>query len=173
MSAKQPHLEPGTIHGLGATWDGKGVNFALFSAHAEKVELCLFSADGSQELHRLALPDPNNQVWSGYLEGAGPGTVYGYRVHGPYQPDLGHRFNHHKLLLDPYAKQLCGSFTWSDMHYAYDLASRDGDLSFDMRDNAALMPKCVVRAGNPQPPPQRNRVRKRDTVIYEAHVKRG
>src|SRR5690606_24175051 len=95
-------LQAGRIHPMGSTWDGKGVNFALFSAHAEKVELCLFSRDGSTELQRLPMPDLTNQVWNGYLEGAGPGTVYGYRVYGPYQPDLGHRFNHHKLLLDPY-----------------------------------------------------------------------
>lgn len=170
MSAA-PHLQPGHIHPLGSTWDGRGVNFALFSAHAEKVELCLFSPDGSRELHRLALPNLTNQVWNGYLEGAGPGTVYGYRVYGPYQPDLGHRFNHHKLLLDPYAKQLRGAFTWSDLHYAYELEARDADLSFDVRDNAALMPKCVVLASQPRPAPRQNRIHKRDTVIYEAHVK--
>lgn len=79
-----PHLQLGNKHTLGATWDGRGVNFALFSAHAEKVELCLFSDDGSRELQRLQLPDLTNQVWNGYLEGAGPGTVYGYRVYGKY-----------------------------------------------------------------------------------------
>lgn len=164
-------LQPGRIHPLGSTWDGKGVNFALFSAHAEKVELCLFSSDGKQELQRLVLPDLTNQVWNGYLEGAGPGTVYAYRVYGPYQPDLGHRFNHHKLLLDPYARQLCGDFVWSDLHYAFQTDSRDGDLSFDVRDNAALLPKCVVMAPRPAIVPTRNRIRKRETVIYEAHVR--
>ncbi len=164
-------LQPGNIRVMGSTCDGKGVNFALFSAHAEKVELCLFSEDGSRELQRLALPEFVNQVWSGYLEGAGPGTVYGYRVYGPYQPDLGHRFNHHKLSLDPYARALRGELTWSDLHYAYQTESPDEDLSFDNRDNAALMPKCVVRADKPQPAPLRNRIHKRDTVIYEAHVK--
>lgn len=167
----RPHLQLGNKHTLGATWDGRGVNFALFSAHAEKVELCLFSDDGSREVQRLELPDLTNQVWNGYLEGAGPGTVYGYRVYGTYQPELGHRFNHHKLLLDPYARQLCGGFSWSDLHYAYQTDSPDEDLSFDERDNAALMPKCVVVATEPHPPPRYNRVRKRDTVIYEAHVK--
>jgi glycogen operon protein len=166
-----PHLQIGNIHTLGATWDGRGVNFALFSAHAEKVELCLFSDDGCRELQRLQLPDLTNRVWNGYLEGAGPGTVYGYRVYGPYQPELGLRFNHHKLLLDPYARQLCGGFSWSDLHYAYQVDSPDEDLSFDERDNAALLPKCVVVAGEPRPAPRYNRVRKRDTVIYEAHVK--
>ena len=166
-----PRLQTGRIHPLGSTWDGDGVNFALFSAHAEKVELCLFSEDGTRELYRLPLPDLTNQVWNGYLEGAGPGTVYAYRVYGPYQPDLGHRFNHHKLLLDPYAKQLRGAFTWSDLHYGYQMDSRDGDLSFDIRDNAALMPKCVVLASQYHPAPRQNRIPKRDTVIYEAHVK--
>lgn len=166
-----PVLQQGHIYPLGSTWDGEGVNFALFSAYAEKVELCLFSDDGKQELHRLALPDLTNQVWNGYLPGAGPGTVYGYRVYGPYQPDLGHRFNHHKLLLDPYARQTRGAFVWSDLHYAYDLDSRDGDLSFDSRDNAALMPKCVVLAPHPPRVPRENRIKKRDTIIYEAHVK--
>ena len=168
---RKPHLEPGTKYALGATWDGRGTNFALFSAHAEKVELCLFTDDGSRELHRLPLPDLTSQVWNGYLEGAGPGTVYGYRVYGPYQPELGHRFNHHKLLLDPYARQLRGAFTWSDLHYAYQTTSPDADLSFDARDNAAFMPKCLVLAPDPRPAPRYNRIRKRDTIIYEAHVK--
>jgi isoamylase len=166
-----PQLQVGNKHTLGATWDGRGVNFALFSAHAEKVELCLFSDDGSRELQRLRMPDLTNQVWNGYLEGAGPGTVYGYRVYGPYQPELGHRFNHHKLLLDPYARHLCGGFSWSDLHYAYQVDSPDGDLSFDTRDNSALLPKCVVVAAEPRPAPRFNRVRKSETIIYEAHVK--
>jgi isoamylase len=166
-----PGLQIGTVHCLGANWDGRGVNFALFSAHAEKVELCLFSDDGSRELQRLTLPDHTNQVWNGYLEGAGPGTVYGYRVYGRYQPELGHRFNHHKLLIDPYARALRGTFSWSDLHYAYQVDSPEQDLSFDTRDNAALMPKCVVVAADPRPAPRQNRIAKRDTVIYEAHVK--
>jgi isoamylase len=172
MNIQSPtRLEPGNNNVVGATWDGRGVNFALFSAHAEKVELCLFSDDGSRELQRLVMPDLTNQVWNGYLEGAGPGTVYAYRVYGPYQPEFGHRFNHHKLLLDPYGRQLRGNFTWSDLHYAYQLDSPDTDLSFDTRDNAALMPKCVVLADDLRTAPRFNRVRKRDTVIYEAHVK--
>jgi isoamylase len=164
-------LIKGSMHRLGSTWDGKGVNFALFSEHAEKVELCLFNADGSKELQRLALPDFTSNVWNGYLEGAGPGTVYGYRVYGPYQPDLGHRFNHHKLLLDPYARQLCGKFTWTSAHYGYAQESRDNDQSFDTRDNASHMYKCVVLPGQAAFVPQQNRINKHETVIYEAHVK--
>ncbi len=164
-------LEPGYLSPQGAHWDGKGINFALFSAHAEKVELCLFSDDGKRELRRLLLPELTNQVWHGYLPGAGPGTVYGYRVYGPYQPHLGHRFNHHKLLLDPYARQLVGRFDWSELHYAYQYGAEEADLSFDARDNAALMPKCVVVEDGPAMILRRNRVPKAQTVIYEAHIK--
>ena len=101
----------------------------------------------------------------------GPGTLYGYRVHGPYQPHLGHRFNANKLLLDPYARSLHGKLAWSNLHYGYDPDHADQDLVKDHRDNAALMPKCVVVADNSRPPPPRNRIAKADTIIYEAHVK--
>ncbi len=171
MPYSKLHIEPGNIHTLGSTWDGDGVNFALFSSHAEKVELCLFNDDGSQELQRFALPDCTSHVWNGYLRGLRPGTVYGYRVYGPYQPELGHRFNHHKLLLDPYARQLVGEFTWCNLHYGYQVGSQDEDLSFDARDNAAFMSKSVVVARSHLPAPRQNRVRKRDTVIYEGHVR--
>ncbi len=164
-------IQPGIIHPLGSSWDDNGVNFALYSAHAEKVVLCLFSADGTEELQRLELPDCTSHVWNGYVPGLPAGSVYGYRVYGPYQPELGHRFNHHKLLLDPHARQLTGNFSWSNLHYAYQLDSADEDLSFDVRDNAAFMPKCVVAVPNFLPVPRKNRVRKSDTVLYEAHVK--
>ena len=99
-------IDRGDPRPLGATWDGKGVNFALFSAHAEKVELCLFDARGRREVQRLVLPSYTEEVWHGYVPDARPGQLYGYRVYGPYRPADGHRFNHHKLLLDPYAKAL-------------------------------------------------------------------
>src|SRR3546814_3871478 len=99
---------------LGATWDGSGVNFAFFSAHAEKVELCLFDRAGRRELERIALPEYTHQVWHGYLHDVRPGQNYGYRVHGPYEPQAGHRFNPNKLLLDPYAKVLHGELHWPD-----------------------------------------------------------
>ncbi len=168
---KASKLEAGALNPLGAYWDGQGVNFALFSAHAEKVELCLFSADGSQEIKRYVLPEQTNQVWHGYLPGATPGTVYAYRVYGRYQPELGHRFNHYKLLIDPYARQLCGDFIWTDRHYAFDPTAREGDLSFDTRDNADCMPKCVVGVDKVGSVPGENRIAKRETIIYEAHVK--
>ncbi|MBX9740593.1 MAG: glycogen debranching enzyme GlgX, partial [Beijerinckiaceae bacterium] len=106
-----PRIREGRPFPLGATWDGIGVNFALFSAHATKVELCLFDIEGKEELERIELPEYTDEVWHGYLLDARPGTVYGYRVYGPYEPAEGHRFNHNKLLMDPYAKQLVGEVT--------------------------------------------------------------
>ena len=97
---------------LGATWDGLGVNFSLFSANATKVELCLFDQNGTQEITRIELPEYTDEIWHGYLPDAGPGTVYAYRVHGPYEPEKGHRFNPNKLVLDPYAKAHIGQLKW-------------------------------------------------------------
>src|SRR5215213_5398404 len=136
-------LNEGLPFPLGATWDGIGVNFALFSAHATKVELCLFDDAGEQELERVELPEFTDEVWHGYLPDARPGTVYAYRVHGPYEPEAGHRFNHNKLLLDPYARAVVGDLRWGPEVFGYALESGD-DLSFDERDSAALMPKCRV-----------------------------
>src|SRR5689334_10993072 len=119
---------------LGATWDGLGVNFALFSANATKVELCLFDIDGKREIERIELPEFTDEVWHGYLPDARPGTVYGYRVHGPYAPDEGHRFNPNKLLLDPYAKTLVGRLQWDHALFGYTIGHPDKDLSFDERD---------------------------------------
>ncbi|MGH7706776.1 MAG: glycogen debranching protein GlgX [Vulcanimicrobiaceae bacterium] len=135
---------PGRPYPLGATWNGAGVNFALFSENAEKVELCLFDPRGRREIGRIALPEYTDRVWHGYLPDARPGLLYGYRVYGPYDPHNGHRFNHHKLLLDPYAAMLSGQLQWSDAHFGYRVGSTRADLSFDRRDNAAGMPKCVV-----------------------------
>jgi isoamylase len=167
-----PLLESGASYPLGATWDGAGVNFALFSDHAEKVELCLFDDRGRRELHRLVLPSYTDGVWHGYVPDALPELRYGYRVYGPYEPQHGHRFNPHKLLLDPYAKALSGPLRWSDAHFGYRLGSQRGDLSFDRRDNASGMPKCVVvdtafTWGDDRPP----RTPWTDTVVYEMHVR--
>ena len=156
----------------GATWDGLGVNFALFSAHATKVELCLFDPTGTQEIQRLELPEYTDEVWHGYLPDVGPGTVYAYRVYGPYEPEAGHRFNHNKLLLDPYAKAHVGKLRWGPELFGYTLGAEGDDLSFDKRDSAPLMPKCVVvdaaftwsRDRRPAVPWDR-------TLIYELHVK--
>ncbi|MGQ4879732.1 glycogen debranching protein GlgX [Billgrantia sp. LNSP4103-1] len=157
---------------LGATWDGLGVNFALFSAHATKVELCLFDDSGTQEIERVELPEYTDEVWHGYLPDARPGQLYAYRVHGPYAPEEGHRFNPNKLLLDPYAKQLVGDLEWDEALFGYTIGHPDGDLSFDERDSAPFMPRCRVidpaftwgRARGIQQPWER-------TVIYETHVR--
>jgi isoamylase len=162
----------GLPHPLGATWDGRGTNFALFSANARKVELCLFDQQGRRELDRVTLPERSDDIWHGYLPDVFPGQLYGYRVHGPYDPEHGHRFNPSKLLLDPYAKRLSGRLVWSDAHFGYRAGSPRADLSIDRRDNARGMPKAVVideaftDAHAPMP-----RIPWEDTVIYEAHAK--
>ena len=129
---------------LGASWDGLGVNFALFSAHATRVELCLFDERGETEIERIELPEHTDEIWHGYLPDARPGQVYGYRVYGPYEPEAGHRFNPNKLLIDPYAKQLVGKLQWSEALFGYTIGHADGDLSFDERDSAPFVPKCKV-----------------------------
>ncbi len=149
----------------------RGRNFALFSAHANKVELCLFDSRGRREIERIELPEFTHQVWHGYLPDVRPGQLYGYRVHGPYAPEAGHRFNPNKLLLDPYALQHNGNLRWHDALFGYRIGHHKEDLSFDRRDSAFVMPKCVVvdpahtwggdvRPTSPWPRPS----------IYEAHV---
>src|SRR5512143_3213429 len=135
---------PGRSYPRGATWDGEGVNFALFSQHAESVELCVFDPTGRRELQRIAVNERTDEVWHCYLPEARPGMLYGYRVHGPYRPEEGHRFNPHKLLLDPYARNIVGPVRWSDALFGYTIGHKRGDLSFDRRDSARGMPKCKV-----------------------------
>ncbi|WP_299843162.1 glycogen debranching protein GlgX [uncultured Jannaschia sp.] len=157
---------------LGATWDGLGVNFALFSAHATKVELCLFDEAGQTELSRVELPEYTDEVWHGYLPEARPGTVYGYRVHGPYEPEVGHRFNPNKLLIDPYAKQLVGGLVWGPELFGYTLDHPDKDLSFDERDSAHMVPKCrVIDPAFTWGGERRPMVPWDRTITYEMHVK--
>jgi isoamylase len=163
---------PGKPFPQGATWDGEGVNFALFSEHAEGVELCLFDDRGRRELQRIPLREQTDQVWHCYLPEARPGQLYGYRVYGPYQPQQGHRFNPQKLLLDPYAKAIVGSLAWSDAHFGYRIGSQRADLSQDRRNNASGMPKCQVidpafSWGDDRNP----RTPWHDTIIYETHVR--
>jgi isoamylase len=166
------HIAAGSPHPLGATWDGRGTNFALFSAHATKVVLCLFDRDGRRETERVALPERSEHVWHVYLSHVTPGQPYGYRVYGPYDPNAGHRFNHHKLLIDPYAKRLAGQFAWSDAHFGYRAGHRLDDLSFDRRDNSRAMVKSVVvDVAHTWTHERRPQVPWEDTVIYEAHVK--
>ena len=120
--------QEGRPYPLGSTCVGNGVNFALFSANAEKVELCLFDEKGEKETTRIRLRENTDQVWHVYVEGLSSGALYGYRVYGPYDPSRGHRFNHHKLLLDPYTRKTFGKFTWADELYAYDLNHPQKDL---------------------------------------------
>jgi glycogen operon protein len=164
-------IEPGSPSPHGATWDGRGVNFALFSENAEKVELCLFDGKGRQELERIALPEYTNQIWHGYVVGLQPNQLYGYRVHGPYDPRSGHRFNANKLLLDPYARAIEGSLVLGDSHFGYRRDSSRADLSFDRRDNARSMPKCrVVEPAFTWGPERLPNAPWSRTVIYELHV---
>ncbi len=157
---------------MGATYLRGGVNFAVFSAHAQKIEVCIFSDNGKRELARLALPERSGHVWHGFVPGLRPGALYGLRAYGPYDPDRGHRFNPNKLLLDPYAKQISGNVRWTNALMGYRVGGPKSDLGFDPRDSAFAMPKCVIV--DPKfdwDEDIRPEVRLRDTVFYEGHVK--
>jgi glycogen operon protein len=163
---------PGRPYPLGATWDGEGVNFAVYSQHAEFVELCLFDARGRRELVRHRLPERSGFVWHGYLPGATPGLLYGYRAYGPYRPEQGHRFNANKLLVDPYARALAGRVRWTDANFGYRIGADRADLTFDWRDNAPAMPKCrVVRPDYDWQDDRHPDTSWSDTVVYELHVR--
>ncbi len=163
---------PGRPYPLGATWDGEGVNFALFSEHAEGVELCLFAEDGRHEIARIPVRWQTDQVWHCYLPEARPGWLYGYRVYGPYDPKNGHRFNGNKLLLDPYAKSIHGQVRWSNANFAYRVGHKLEDLSFDRTNNGPFMPKSrVVESAFSWGDDRLLRTPWHDTVIYELHVK--
>jgi glycogen operon protein len=164
---------PGSPYPQGATWDGAGVNFALFSENATAVDLCLFdSPESGDAVTTIRLTEQTDQVWHVYLPEVRPGQLYGYRVHGPYEPEAGHRFNPAKLLLDPYARAIAGTIRWSDALFGYTLGHADADLARDERDSAAGLPKCVVvdpafSWGDDTPP----RTPWHQTLIYELHVK--
>jgi len=164
---------PGHLYPQGATFDGAGVNFALFSENATKVELCLFnSAQDEHESQRITLLEQTDQAWHAYLPDAEPGQLYGYRVHGPYEPAKGHRFNPNKVLLDPYAKAIGRDIKWADTLWGYKIGDPEADLSFDDRDNAASAPLAMVLEtaftwGDDRPP----KTPWHKTLIYEAHVK--
>jgi isoamylase len=163
---------PGKPYPLGAVWDGKGVNFAIFSENATRVELCLFNQDDSQETARVPFEEYHNQVWHAYLPDVRPGQKYGYRVHGPYEPNSGHRFNPAKLLIDPYARAITGDVNWDERVYGYIVGGPEDDLQPDERDSAPCVPKCVVvdpafdweGDAAPQVPFYK-------TIIYELHTK--
>jgi glycogen operon protein len=165
-------IHEGLPHPRGGTWDGKGTNFAVFSANATKVEVCIFDASGKREMERIELPEYTDEVWHGYLPDVYPGSVYGYRVHGPYEPSAGHRFNPNKVLLDPYACAHIGELKWNPAVFGYKLESGD-DTTFDDRDSAPFMPKCVVvdPGFDWKGQPGHHQVPWDNTIIYETHVK--
>ncbi len=164
---------PGSHLPLGATWDGEGVNFAIYSEHATSVELCMFDTPFDEKpSNSVLMPAATDRIWHAYLPDARPGTLYAYRIDGPYAPDEGQRFNAHKLLLDPYAKAVTGNFRWSDELYGYTIGDPDEDLSFDERDSAPSMPRCVVvdqafTWGDDRRP----NTPWNTTIVYECHVR--
>jgi isoamylase len=164
-------LYPGEPFPLGATWDGEGVNFALYAENATGVELCLFNSTEA-ETHRIRLKERSNHVWHGYIPQLEPGQLYGYRIHGPYEPFIGHRFNPNKLLIDPYAKAISGTIQWSDAMFGYEMGHPDADMSFSATDSAPYVPKSVIIDGRfdwegvPKP-----NIPYHKTIIYETHVK--
>ncbi|UTH44058.1 glycogen debranching protein GlgX [Loktanella salsilacus] len=169
---REHSLAAGRPNPLGATFDGQGVNFAVFSEHAEAIDLCLFTDDGRKERARIPLLERDGDIWHVYVGGVTPGTKYGFRVQGPYDPENGHRFNYNKLLLDPYTKRIAGRLKWSDAVMGYRVGSPKADLSFDTRDSAFAMPRSMVvdpsfNWGDDKPPA----ISASDTLLYEAHVK--
>lgn len=166
-------IYPGEPYPLGANWNGEGVNFAIYSENATQVELCLFEDESPNSAYEtIALPEATHAIWHGYIPGIKPGQLYGYRVHGPYEPQHGHRFNHHKLLLDPYAKAIAGNLRWDDALFGYTVGDPAGDSSFSASDSASFMPRGVVidphfdwEDDKPLKIPYHQ------TIIYEAHVK--
>jgi len=172
MTELPDRLQPCAPYPLGAQFDGRGTCFSVFSEHAEKIELCLFDVHGRHEVARLPMPECTDGIWHGYLPHVRPGQLYGYRASGPYEPAQGHRFNPHKLLLDPYARKLQGELHWHDALYGYHIGSPRTDLSFDRRDSAGYVPKGMIHEehfdwGSDHPP----RVPWADTVIYELQVR--
>jgi isoamylase len=170
IEIRRNRIKEGSPHPCGATWDGAGTNFAVFSAHATKVEVCIFDESGNET--RVALPEYTNQIWHGYLPAIRPGTQYGYRGYGPYEPDAGHRFNPNKLLLDPYACAHVGELIWNPAIFGYKVESLD-DSTFDERDSAQFVPKCTVV--DPEfdwtGPRDRMTVPWDSTIIYELHLR--
>ena len=163
----------GTPYPRGATWDGQGVNFALFSEHATSVEVCLFdSPDAPYESERIPMPTHTDMIWHVYVPGLQPGQVYGYRVAGPYEPEDGLRFNAAKLLVGPYAAALTGTIEWNDAVFGYTIGHEDADLSRDDRDSAPYMPRCVViDAAFDWGDDRRPTTPLHQSTIYELHVK--
>ena len=172
VAISESPIREGLPHPLGATWDGEGVNFALFSANATRVELCLFDETGERQTARFELPEFTDEIWHGYVPDVQPGSIYGYRVHGPYEPSAGHRFNPNKLVLDPYARGHFGDLEWHPAVFGYELDSGD-DTTFDERDSAPFMPKCVVVDANFdwRGEAARRSIPWEHTIVYELHLR--
>ncbi|HEY0899225.1 MAG TPA: alpha-amylase family glycosyl hydrolase, partial [Sphingobacteriaceae bacterium] len=169
---KLKKIFPGRPYPLGATWDGKGTNFAIYSENATAVELCLFDGKDAATETRVKMMERSHHVWHVYLPEVGQGQQYGFRVHGPYDPQNGHRFNPNKLLFDPYAKAISGVINWNDALFSYEVGHEDEDLSFSTSDSAPFIPKCIVmdhsfdwEGDEPLKIPYHK------TIIYELHVK--
>jgi isoamylase len=166
-------ISEGKPYPLGATADVEGTNFAIFSAHATRIEVCIFDGDGAREIERFELPEYTDEIFHGHVAEVGPGTFYGFRAHGPYQPEAGDRFNPYKLLLDPYARAHAGKLVWDPAVFGYRLGGENGDLTMDERDSAPFVPRSVVVDPNFD---WRGEYRRRNvpwdqTIVYEAHVK--
>jgi len=171
MTKQTFSVQPGRPEPLGATFDGDGVNFAIFSQHATRITLCLFDENGQENL-LVNMPENSGHVWHCYIPGLRPGQQYGYRAHGPYRPDEGHRFNPHKLLLDPYARQITGHPVWHEALMGYDVRAKHLDLTLDTRNSAPYMCRAIVTDpafswGDDAPP----RTPMEETILYEAHAK--
>jgi len=173
LKGNSSRLSEGLPFPLGATWDGEGTNFAIFSANATKIEVCVFDSDGKRERERFELPEFTDEIFHGRIAQVGPGAFYGLRVHGPFEPQAGHRFNPNKLLLDPYARAHFGALEWNPAVFGYSIGARTGDLTFDKRDSAPFVPKCAVVDPNFD---WRGESSRRftpwdRTIVYETHVK--
>ena len=172
MSSPPFQASEGSAHPLGATFIDGGVNFAVFSAHATRIDVCLYDESGQNQIGCVTLPEYTDEVWHGFIPGLAPGARYGLRAHGPYEPEKGHRFNHHKLLLDPYAKAYMGELKWGPEVFGYTVGHPDGDLSFDERDSGPFVPKCVVVDSRFKWSQTSGvRVPWDKTVLYETHVR--
>ncbi|WP_028749082.1 glycogen debranching protein GlgX [Rhizobium mesoamericanum] len=173
MSKCHGSIQAGDYTIIGANPHEDGINFALFSGNAERVELCLFSEDGSHEIERITLPEYTNEIWHGYIPGLKAGILYGYRVYGPYDPENGHRFNPNKLLIDPYAREFVGQINWGQAQFAYRLNDERKDLSFDETDSATGMPKgrVIDPAAFDWQADKKPSIPWPNTIFYETHVK--
>ena len=173
MSTVSERISEGKPYPLGATADARGTNFAVFSANAAKMEVCLFDSTTGRETDRFEMPEYTDEIFHIHISGVGPGAYYGFRAHGPFEPEAGHRFNPNKLLLDPYARAHAGSLTWDHAIFGYTIGAEGEDLTFDERDSAPFVPKSVVIDPNFD---WRTEFRRRQipwdhTIVYEMHAK--